>query len=100
VSWIHISLVLDLSGDPPLKDPTMVLEYGVSLRKGHTHERNIFGNSSVSLSLTLSKIVKVEHHIRMKTHKSTALTFWVKSCVNPLCGLGSYLIGCERLWSK
>jgi len=42
----------------------------------------IVGNSSVSLSL--SKNEKVEHHIRMKTHKPIALMFWVKSGVNPL----------------
>jgi len=29
---------------------------------------------------------KVEHYIRIKTHKFTALRFWVESGVNALCG--------------
>jgi len=38
----------------------------------------------VSLSSTLNKNEKVEHYIRMKTHKPIALRFWIKSDVNPL----------------
>jgi len=53
--------------------------------KGLTLEREIVGYPSVSLSSTLSKNEKVEHHIRMKTHKLTVLRYWVKSGVNPLC---------------
>ena len=41
-------------------------------------EREIFENQSVSLSPTLSKSDKVEHHIRMETYKPIALRFWVK----------------------
>jgi len=44
----------------------------------------IVGNPSVSLRPTLSKNEKVEHHIRMKTHKPIVLRFWVMSGVNPL----------------
>jgi len=36
----------------------------------------------VSLSLTLSKNEKVEHHITIKVHKHITLRFWVKSGVN------------------
>jgi len=39
----------------------------------------------MSLSLTLSKNEKVEHHIRMKTHQLIALRFLVESGVNPVC---------------
>jgi len=38
----------------------------------------------VNLSLILSKNEKIKHHITMKTHKSIALRFWVKSGINPL----------------
>ena len=38
----------------------------------------------VSLSSTLSEHEKVEHHIRIKTHKLIVLRFWVKSDVSPL----------------
>jgi len=40
-------------------------------------------NSSMSLNSTLSKNEKVEHHIRIKTHKFIILRFWIKSGVNP-----------------
>ena len=43
-------------------------------------------NSSVILSPTLAKNEKVEHYIRIKTHKPIALRFWVESGVNSLCG--------------
>ena len=39
----------------------------------------------VSLSPTLGKNEKVEHHIRTKTHKPIVLRFWVESGVNTLC---------------
>jgi len=44
-------------------------------------------NPSVSLSPTLTRNEKVEHYIRIKTHKPIALRFWVESGVNALCGL-------------
>jgi len=40
----------------------------------------------VSLSPTLTRIEKVEHHIRIKAHKPIALRFWVESGVSILCG--------------
>ena len=40
----------------------------------------------MSLSLTLARNEKVEHYIRIKTHKPIALRFWVESGVNTLCG--------------
>ena len=40
----------------------------------------------VSLSPTLTRIEKVEHYIRIKTHKPIALRFWVESGVSVLCG--------------
>jgi len=43
-------------------------------------------NPSVSLSPTLTRIEKVEHHIRIKAHKPIALRFWVESGVSVLCG--------------
>ena len=43
-------------------------------------------NPSVSLSPTLTRIEKVEHYIRIKTHKLIALRFWVESGVSVLCG--------------
>jgi len=42
-------------------------------------------NPSVSLSLTLNKNKKIEHHIRIKVHKFIVLRFWVKSGANFLC---------------
>jgi len=41
--------------------------------KGLTLKEEIVGNSSVSLSPTLSKCEKVENHIMMKTYKFNAL---------------------------
>jgi len=46
-------------------------------------------NSSVSLSPTLIRNEKVEHHIRIKAHKPIALRFWVESGVSILCGVVS-----------
>jgi len=43
-------------------------------------------NPSVSLSPTLTRNEKVEHYIRIKTHKPIALRFWVESGVSVLCG--------------
>jgi len=43
-------------------------------------------NPSVSLSPTLARNEKVEHYIRIKTHKPIVLRFWVESSVNVLCG--------------
>ena len=47
---------------------------------------NTVRNPSVSLSPTLTRNEKVEHYIRIKTHKPIALRFWVESGVNILCG--------------
>jgi len=54
--------------------------------KGLTLEGEIVRNPSVSLSPTLTRIEKVEHYIRIKTHKPFALRFWVESGVSTLCG--------------
>jgi len=43
-------------------------------------------NLSVTLSLTMSRVEKVRHQIRKKTHKFIILKFWVVSGINPLCG--------------
>jgi len=43
-------------------------------------------NPSVSLSPTLARNEKVEHYIKIKTHKPVALRFWIESGVNALCG--------------
>jgi len=43
-------------------------------------------NPSMSLSLTLIRNEKVEHYIKIKTHKHIALRFWVESDVNALYG--------------
>jgi len=40
----------------------------------------------VNLSLTLTKNEKVEHYIRIKTHKPIVLRFLVENGVNNLCG--------------
>lgn len=53
----------------------------------------LVGNSSVSVNPTLCKNEKVEHRIRMKTHKLILLRFWVGSGVNPLYWLDSGFIG-------
>jgi len=48
-----------------------------------THlEGEIIRNPSVSLSPTFARNEKVEHYIRIKTHKPIALRFWVESSVN------------------
>ena len=54
--------------------------------KGLTLEGEIVRNPSVILSPTLARNEKVEHYIRIKTHKPIALRFWVESGVNALCG--------------
>jgi len=46
----------------------------------------IVRNLSVSLSLTLARNEKVEHYIRIKTHKLIALRVWIESGVGVLCG--------------
>ena len=43
-------------------------------------------NPSVILSPTLARNEKVEHYIRIKTHKPIALRFWVESGVSALYG--------------
>jgi len=54
--------------------------------KGLTLEGQIVGNPRLSLSPTLGKNEKVEHHIRTKIHKPIVLRFWVENDVNVLCG--------------
>jgi len=54
--------------------------------KGLTLEGEIVRNPSVSLSPTLTRNEKVEHYIRIKTHKLIALRFWIESGVNILYG--------------
>jgi len=49
-------------------------------------EWKIDRNSSVSLSLTLTINKKVKHYIRIKTHRSIVLKFWIENDVNFLCG--------------
>jgi len=44
-------------------------------------------NPSVILSLTLVRNEKVEHYIRIKTHKPIVFRFWVESGVSVLYGL-------------
>jgi len=39
----------------------------------------------MNLSSTLVRNEKVEHYIKLKTHKPIVLTFWVESGVNVLC---------------
>jgi len=55
--------------------------------KGLTLEEEIVRNPSVSLSPTLTRNEKMEHYIRIKTHKPITLRFWVESGVNSLYGL-------------
>jgi len=40
----------------------------------------------VSLTPTLTRNEKVEHYIRIKTHKPNALRFWVEIGISVLCG--------------
>jgi len=54
--------------------------------KGLTLEGEIVRNPSVSPSPTLTRNEKVEHYIRINTHKSSVLRFWVESDANALCG--------------
>jgi len=55
--------------------------------KGLTLEGEIVRNPSVSLSPTLTRNEKVEHHIRIKAHKPITLRFWVESGVSAFYGL-------------
>jgi len=41
-------------------------------------------NPSVRLSLILGKDEKIEHYIRIKTHKLIVLKFWVENSINAL----------------
>ena len=54
----------------------------------------ILRNPSVILSLTLARNKKVEHYIRIKTHKLIVLRFWVESGVNALCGWAQVSLVC------
>ena len=42
-------------------------------------------NLSLSLSPTSIRNEKVEHYIRIKTHKLITLRFWVESGISVLC---------------
>jgi len=52
--------------------------------KGLTLEGEIVSNPSMSLSPTLDRNEKLEHYIRIKTHKPITLRCWVESGVNAL----------------
>jgi len=67
-------------------DGDRLIWWGLSL------EGEIVRNPSVSLSPTLNKNEKVKQYIRKKTHKPTALRFWVKSGIIPLCMFGPFLL--------
>jgi len=56
-----------------------------NVMEGLTFKGEIVKNPSVSLSPTLARNEKVEHYIRIKTHKSISLRFWVESGVNASC---------------
>jgi len=43
------------------------------------------GNPSMNLSPILNKNKKVKYYIRMKTHISIVLRFFIRGDVNPLC---------------
>jgi len=49
-------------------------------------EKVFVRNPSVSLSPTLTRNEKVEHHVRIKVHKPIALRIWVDSGVSVLYG--------------
>jgi len=61
---------------------------------GLTLERKIVRNPIVILCPTLVRNEKVEHYIRIKTHKLIALRFWVKSGVSVLCGWAQVSLVC------
>ena len=54
-------------------------------------------NSSVSLSPTLARNEKVEHYIKIKTHKLIVLRFLVESGVNALCDWAQVSGECQCL---
>ena len=67
--------------------------------KGLTLDREIVRNPSVILSTTLVRNEKVEHYIRIKTHKPIALRFRVESGVSALCGWAQVsLVFVSPLW--
>jgi len=70
--------------------------------KGLTLEGEIVRNPSVILSPTLARNEKVEHYIRIKTHKPIALRFWVESGVSIGFGLRvvsvSYVVRLKSHW--
>jgi len=49
-------------------------------------------NTNVSLNLTLNRIKKVEHYIRIKIYKLIVLRFWVESGINFLFGWTQVLL--------
>jgi len=72
-------------------DLTVTSSYEIgSVEEGLLLEGEMVGYPSVSLSHTLGRIEKVEQYIRKKTHKPTALRFWVEGGVIPLCGLAHF----------
>jgi len=70
--------------------------------KGLTLEGKSVTNPSVSLSPKLAKNEKVEHYIRIKTHKSIVLRFWMGwEWCQCLIWLDSGLIGvCSSQWKS
>jgi len=52
----------------------------------------------VSLSPTLGKIEKIKQYKRKKTHKPTALRFWVRGGVILLCMFGPFLLLVRSPW--
>jgi len=66
------------------------MEHGTKIIKSEnkieSFELNAVGNPSVSVSFTLYKNDKIEHHIRINVHKLIVLRSLIKSGVNVLCG--------------
>jgi len=52
--------------------------------KGLTLKGEIVRNPSLRLSFSFDRNEKVEHYIRIKTHKLIVLKFWIKNGVNGL----------------
>jgi len=78
-SWLGM---LPLEGDVPM------------WLKGLTVEGEIVRIPSVILSPTLAINEKIEHYIRIKTHKPIVLRFWVESGANALCGWAHVSLVC------
>jgi len=64
--------------------------YNYDMKKNDIRELR---NLSVSISFISTINEKVEHYIRIKTHKPIVLRFWVESGVNALCGWAQVSFG-------